>query len=180
MRSGGRQVVRLWTIHPRYLDTKGILAAWREGLLAQKVLSGGTRGYRNHPQLDRFKDSGRALDSIAVYLADIQTEAARRGYSFDASRIGTGREQGSTAMTESTAAASPAAPARIAVPAGQIEYEFELLKAKLEVRDRAKLAELSGIATIELNAAFTGTNGGIAPWERPLAAVLGRIGISPG
>ncbi|HKX52383.1 MAG TPA: pyrimidine dimer DNA glycosylase/endonuclease V [Nitrosospira sp.] len=37
--------MRLWTLHPRYLDTKGLVAAWREALLAQKVLSGLTSGY---------------------------------------------------------------------------------------------------------------------------------------
>ena len=157
--------MRLWTIHPGYLDTKGLLAAWREGLLAQKVLAGGTRGYKNHPQLDRFKASERPLDLMAVYLADIQAEAARRGYSFDASKIGVEVAPGSGAGMS----------ARIAVPSGQIEYEFELLKAKLESRDRARLAELSGIAEIDLNAAFRRVEGGVATWERPLDSVLDRF-----
>ncbi|MEN6399799.1 MAG: pyrimidine dimer DNA glycosylase/endonuclease V, partial [Rectinema sp.] len=29
--------MRLWTLHPQYLDQKGLTAAWREGLLAKKV-----------------------------------------------------------------------------------------------------------------------------------------------
>jgi Pyrimidine dimer DNA glycosylase (EC 3.2.2.17)/DNA-(apurinic or apyrimidinic site) lyase (EC 4.2.99.18) len=47
--------MRLWSIHPKYLDVQGLLGLWREGLLAQKVLLGETKGYRNHPQLIRFK-----------------------------------------------------------------------------------------------------------------------------
>lgn len=37
--------MRLWSIHPRYLDTKGLVALWRETLLlAQAVLFGNTKG----------------------------------------------------------------------------------------------------------------------------------------
>jgi len=60
--------MRLWTVHPRYLDTKGLLAAWREGLLAQKVLQDKTSGYRNHPQLLRFRATANPTASIASYL----------------------------------------------------------------------------------------------------------------
>ena len=48
--------MRLWSIHPRSLDARGLVALWREGLLARKVLRGRTRGYRHHPQLQRFRD----------------------------------------------------------------------------------------------------------------------------
>jgi hypothetical protein len=47
--------MRIWSIHPKYLDIKGLVALWREALLAKHVLEGRTKGYRNHPQLDRFK-----------------------------------------------------------------------------------------------------------------------------
>jgi len=30
--------MRLWSIHPKYLDRQGLLAVWRESLLAQSVL----------------------------------------------------------------------------------------------------------------------------------------------
>lgn len=43
--------MRLWSLHPQYLDAKGLVALWREGLLAQAVLAGQTRGYKRHPQL---------------------------------------------------------------------------------------------------------------------------------
>ena len=39
--------MRLWSIHPKYLDCKGLVALWREALLAKKVLRGKTRKYAN-------------------------------------------------------------------------------------------------------------------------------------
>jgi hypothetical protein len=60
--------MRLWSVHPSLLDPKGLVALWREGLLAQKVLQGRTTGYRSHPQLHRFRQSGEPLAAIATYL----------------------------------------------------------------------------------------------------------------
>lgn len=37
--------MRIWSLHPSYLDAKGLVALWRETLLAQKVLLGATVGY---------------------------------------------------------------------------------------------------------------------------------------
>jgi hypothetical protein len=79
--------MRLWTLHPRYLDPKGLVAAWREALLAQKVLSGATRGYRNHPQLLRFQTAADPKAAIAVFLHELAAEGHRRGYKFDARKI---------------------------------------------------------------------------------------------
>ena len=79
--------MRLWSLHPRHLDAKGLVALWREALLAQKVLAGLTRGYRNHPQLERFKRQADPLAAIAAYLSAVQQEATRRGYHFDAGKI---------------------------------------------------------------------------------------------
>ncbi len=142
--------MRLWSIHPKYLDSKGLVAAWREGLLAQAVLAGRTRGYRDHPQLQRFRDSGKASQAIAAYLREILAESLRRGYGFDGSKI------------EGKAGSG----ARIDVSAGQLEYEFELLKWKLAKRDKRKHEELLTIDTIEPNGAFGVREGGIEAWER--------------
>src|SRR5258705_13480398 len=79
--------MRLWTVHPRYLDPKGLVAAWREALLAQKVLVGTTRGYRHHPQLTRFQEQADPLATIATFLGGIADEAESRGYHFNASKI---------------------------------------------------------------------------------------------
>jgi len=46
--------MRIWSLHPKYLDTKGLVALWRDALLARHVLQGKTTGYKNHPQLNRF------------------------------------------------------------------------------------------------------------------------------
>ncbi len=79
--------MRLWTLHPVYLDARGLTACWREALLAQKVLSGQTQGYRHHPQLQRFRQSGDPVAAIGFYLRVLWQEANRRGYRFDSSRI---------------------------------------------------------------------------------------------
>ncbi|MGH1537621.1 MAG: pyrimidine dimer DNA glycosylase/endonuclease V [Gammaproteobacteria bacterium] len=75
--------MRLWSIHPKYLDTKGLVAVWREGSLAQKVLKGQTRGYKNHPQLDRFKSKRDPIAAIGRYLFYIHKESLERNYNFD-------------------------------------------------------------------------------------------------
>ncbi|HWQ19849.1 MAG TPA: pyrimidine dimer DNA glycosylase/endonuclease V, partial [Methanotrichaceae archaeon] len=73
----------MWSIHPKYLDARGLVALWREGLLAQKVLRGETQGYRYHPQLNRFKEAEDPKAAIAGYLKEVVKEAGRRGYCFD-------------------------------------------------------------------------------------------------
>ncbi|HEX7260330.1 MAG TPA: pyrimidine dimer DNA glycosylase/endonuclease V, partial [Luteolibacter sp.] len=79
--------MRIWTVHPRHLDPKGLVAAWREALLAQKVLAGGTKGYRHHPQLVRFQAQADPLAAIATLLTGLADEAQSRGYRFDISKI---------------------------------------------------------------------------------------------
>src|SRR5471032_289070 len=109
--------MRLWTLHPHYLDAKGLVAAWREGLLAQKVLAGATKGYRHHPQLIRFQAHAEPTVAIAEFLRAIADEATRRGYHFDAKRIPALRT--ADAITETR---------------GQLLYEWEHLRAKLWLR----------------------------------------------
>src|SRR5215212_2923235 len=105
--------MRLWTIHPRYLDVKGLLAAWREALLAQKVLEDRTKGYRHHPQLKRFRASADPVGAIASYLLDIHSEADARGYSFSEDKINPARFNGTIDCTR-----------------GQLLYEWNHLKRK--------------------------------------------------
>jgi Pyrimidine dimer DNA glycosylase len=111
--------LRLWTLHPGHLDARGLVALWREALLAQAVLLGRTRGYRNHPQLRRFQAAGDPIAAIAAYLRGIHAEACARGYSFDETRIVRVRR----------------APGRIAETKGQLEYEWSHLAGKLRRRD---------------------------------------------
>ena len=112
--------MRLWSVHPSYLDSKGLVALWREALLAQAVLEGNTRGYVNHPQLERFRADKEPRTAIADYLMGILEEANTRGYNFDRSKIGL--TSGSTIIPVTT---------------GQIEFEVRHLSAKLRVRDLA-------------------------------------------
>lgn len=140
--------MRLWSLRPQYLDAKGLVALWREGLLAQKVLAGNTRGYRNHPQLQRFKACVDPLAAIAAYLVEVQREAVRRGYRFDAGKI-----------------APHAAAKRIKVTTGQVAYELGHLKAKLDVRDPAACAKLPQPEAALVHPSFRVVAGGIEAWE---------------
>ena len=79
--------MRIWSLHPRYLDRQGLTAGWREALLAQAVLEGGTRGYTRHPQLERFRAEPDPAEAIGDYLAAVADEAGRRGYLFDRSKV---------------------------------------------------------------------------------------------
>jgi hypothetical protein len=152
--------MRIWTIHPSYLDSIGLVAAWREGLLAQKVLEGGTKGYTRHPQLQRFRESRQPLPLISKYLRELLLEAQGRGFRFDPSRIrhwdGACRE-------------------RIPVNRGQALYELELLKSKLRLRAPERLPGLLAAAPIRLNAVFEPREGGIEAWERAIAGLSGRV-----
>ncbi len=140
--------MRIWSLHPKYLDAKGLVALWRETLLAKKVLEGRTKGYKNHPQLNRFKQAKLPLDAINKYLEGIYAEAVNRQYEFDRSKF---------EMTTSKI--------KLTVTQGQLEYEFEHLKKKLAVRDASKLAELSKLKIIEVHPLFSVIPGGIEEWE---------------
>jgi len=143
--------LRLWSIHPKYLDRVGLVAVWREGLLARRVLEGKTKGYRNHPQLSRFKGYEKPVDLIDAYLFQIYLEAKRRGYSFDNSKIRGIKLQGVLTVTR-----------------GQLEYEFAHLLKKLEMRNKKKFEELKGLnpKNIEPNPVFRVVDGEIEKWEK--------------
>ena len=140
--------MRLWSLHPRYLDAKGIVALWREGLLAQAVLAGQTRGYRHHPQLDRFRACADPAGAIAAYLAEVCAEATRRGYHFDAGKVPAHRWQG-----------------KLDVSRGQMDYEWSHLKAKLARRDPERLESLADLTRPQAHPLFRIVPGGIADWE---------------
>lgn len=140
--------MRLWSLHPRYLDAKGLVALWREGLLAQAVLSGRTQGYRQHPQLVRFKQASAPQTYIAAYLRFVLEEAVRRGYHFDANKIG-----------------SHGTVAPLQVTQGQITYEWEHLSHKLQARAAVWFDGLGGEKQVQPHPLFEVVSGGIAQWE---------------
>lgn len=117
--------MRIWSIHPKYLDWKGLGAQWREALLAQKVIQGKTRGWRNHPQLSRFKAHSQPLRAVGYYLKEVQVEASKRGYNYNYSKI-----------------IEPAeCIEKIAINRGQIQYEFKILMERLKKRSPEKYRE---------------------------------------
>lgn len=142
--------MRLWSIHPEYLDTKGLVALWREGILARNVLTGKTSGYKNHPQLERFKNHNDPILAIDTYLMDVYTESQRRNYKFRRDKIG-------FELTKS----------KIKVNDGQIMYEFKHLKRKLKLRDFERYEMLMKVEFPKLNSIFKVVNGNIESWERP-------------
>ena len=120
--------MRLWTLHPCHLDARGLVALWREALLAQAVLRGQTRGYRHHPQLARFRAAPDPRAAIAAYLAGVLAEAGRRGYAFDAAKVPARQRARPIAETD-----------------GQLRYEWEHLRRKLEERDPARAAAMKAV-----------------------------------
>jgi hypothetical protein len=142
--------VRLWSLHPKYLDRQGLLACWREALLAQKVLQGETKGYRNHPQLIRFRGCKDSLAAIAAYLSGLADEADSRGYSFDRSKIA------STPTVDS-----------LPVTRGQVLYEWDHLLEKLYRRDPSRWEQVRGIDLPAVHLLFQIIEGGRENWEKP-------------
>ena len=141
--------MRLWTLHPRYLDGKGLVALWREGLLAQAVLLGKTKGYTHHPQLIRFNDQHSPVASIATYLSAVYSESVRRGYRFDTTRIQAGRTR-----------------KRIPETRGQLLYEWQHFKSKLQKRSPGHFVEIGHIGEPDSHPLFEIIPGDVSAWEK--------------
>jgi hypothetical protein len=147
--------MRLWTLHPKYLDARGLVALWREGLLAKRVLAGRTRGYRHHPQLERFRAHRRPDAAIDAYLFAVLAEARSRSYRFDAGKL--------TGLRVSR----PLPETR-----GQLLHEWGHLLAKLRRRDPMRYRRLRTVAAPDPHPLFRVVAGRIRPWER-----TGRPGV---
>lgn len=145
--------MRLWSLHPSYLDAKGIVALWREGLLARAVLMGQTKGYTNHPQLARFKTAKDPLAAINAYLEVVAEEAAARGYSFDTTKIALKQKAKKLPVTD-----------------GQVAHEMRHLQNKLSVRDPERLAATRRVlkvdSAIRVHPLFRVVPGGVEGWEK--------------
>jgi hypothetical protein len=154
--------MRLWSLHPSYLDAIGLVACWREGLLARKVLLGQTTGYRNHPQLLRFKTQTDPIAALDQYLSAVLEQANQCGYTFNPAKI-----------------KHHTSHFRIPITVGQLEYELNHLKAKLIQRDMAQYEKVTQITTPLPNPIFILVKGGPEPWEiiLPLKTnVLRKVG----
>jgi len=141
--------MRLWTLHPKYLDPQGLVALWREGLLARAVLRGETRGYKHHPQLERFRSHASPRLAINAYLAAVHAESVSRGYDFARNKVGPVR------------AVQP-----IAVSSGQVLYEWSHLLQKLSVRRPALFDQWRGLAEPACHPLFRPQPGPLESWER--------------
>jgi pyrimidine dimer DNA glycosylase len=141
--------MRLWTLHPQYLDTKGLTAAWREALLAQKVLSGSTIGYRHHPQLIRFRSHPQPLQAVAAFLTGLANEAERRNYCFDTTKILHAETVDTIEETD-----------------GQLMFEWTHLKEKLQKRAPILHCRFNAITMPEPHPLFRIVSGGIKDWEK--------------
>jgi hypothetical protein len=132
-----------------YLDSAGLVAVWREALLAQAVLLGRTRGYRHHPQLARFMGEEDPPSAIAAYLHGVFDEALKRGYRFDASRIGHSDTQATIPATD-----------------GQLAFEWGHLMGKLRKRAPDIFRRLEGVLSPKAHPLFRVVTGPLADWER--------------
>jgi hypothetical protein len=141
--------MRLWSLHPRYLDRQGLVALWREALLARAVLQGRTRGYRQHPQLQRFRAHPAPCSAVSAYLSAIHCEALGRGYAFDAGKIGPLR------------AVEP-----IRVTRGQVAHEWEHLLRKLSQRSPEHYRRWRTLVRPRCHPLLRCGPGAIEAWER--------------
>ena len=141
--------MRIWTLHPKYLDPQGLVALWREALLARAVLRGETTGYRHHPQLLRFRSHVAPRSAINAYLGSVLVEAESRGYSFNRRKVGPVR-----------------ANARIESTTGQLRYEWQHLMGKLRVRSPSLYRKWRGVAAPDSHPVFIVKPGAVESWER--------------
>ncbi len=153
--------MRVWSLHPSYLDRQGLVACWRESLLAQAVLAGRTRGYRQHSQLVRFRATPDPVATIGAYLAVLAEEAGERGYRFDRTRID----------RPARIAEDAAGPDGVTVPAlpvtdGQVVHEWAHLMAKLALRSPERHVALRGTTEIAVHPLFVRVPGPVETWER--------------
>lgn len=140
--------MRLWSLHPKYLDVKGLVALWREALLAKKVLQGRTQGYKHHPQLIRFRNCERPVAALNQYLSVIYAEAVKRGYAFDKRKV-------NWKFT----------PTRLKVTSGQITFEAGHLRKKLQKRDPRKYKSIAPIKKFSPHPMFRIAQGAVEKWE---------------
>ncbi len=140
--------MRIWSLHPKYLDAKGLVALWREGLLAKNVLEGNTKGYKHHPQLIRFKQATDPIGAINQYLSFVYEEARSRGYNFNVEKI----NQDYPAV-------------KLQLTRGQLDYETKHLLQKLKIRDIEKHKQLKQIKDPVPHPLFILVPGDVESWE---------------
>lgn len=117
--------------------------------MAQAVLRGKTRGYRNHPQLERFRMHRFPQKAIAFYLWSIYEESCRRGYCFDEVKILEAKSRTAIRETE-----------------GQLEYEWRLLKSRVKERSPSTYINIADIDSPRAHPIFRIVPGSVNDWEK--------------
>ena len=131
---------------PRYPGPACFVA---RGLTSPRGTTPQTRGYRHHPQLQRFQAHASPRFAINAYLAAIHSEATARGYAFDKRKIGPVRSVDSISATT-----------------GQIAYEWQHLMAKLAVRNQALRRHWRKVRKPLCHPLFKPVPGAVEQWER--------------
>lgn len=150
--------MRMWSLHPSHLDRQGLVAAWREALLAQAVLADRTKGYRHHPQLQRFRGAANPLETVGAYLRGLHDDAVGRGYSFNEQKIIVARADEAPGLAGGGI--------RLTVTQGQLDYEWAHLGEKLMRRSPDDGVRWQR-ATPMPHPIFEIVPGGVEAWERP-------------
>ena len=144
--------MRIWSLHPQYLDQKGLGGQWEEGIIAQNTLFFQEGKYLNYPVLHRVKAHQEPVAWIGMYLNEILKEAnVNRGYNYNDQLI---------------KQLKPTLP--MPVTRGQLYYEWTLLQGRLQKRDPVKMSLNDGvdINNIKANPMFYVIDGDIEDWER--------------
>ncbi|KRE35081.1 DNA lyase [Janibacter sp. Soil728] len=141
--------MRLWSLDPGQLDRAALVSGWREGLLAQAVLLGRTKGYVRHPQLERFRELDEPVTGVVTWLSGLADEADRRSYRFDRTRL----------------VGEPDRSLRMTLTDGQLALEHEHLLTKCDQRAPEWAARLRA-EPARAHPIFEVVDGPIASWER--------------
>ena len=140
--------MRLWSLHPRYLDPQG-WSRCGETLLARKVLRGETRGYRHHPQLQRFREARDPQSAIDAYLprsTPRRRRAATRSTRTSSMPTRARKDPGRARATRRARMGHLIAQARVAQPGAHVRWR-ELQRPRT-------------------HPSFRVVAGGVADWER--------------
>lgn len=138
----------LWVVHPKYLDKQGLVSVWREGLRAQKILSGETACSSNQMLVRQFAADPQPMKAIGAYLSFIAAEGARRGYKF-------GHEKIKCPNFDETA---------VPLEPKDLVFEMKDLRRRLKARDKDKWRETVKVEKIEPHPGLRGSVMPMSKW----------------
>jgi len=152
--------MRLWSLHPKLLDWNGLQGQWKEAIEAQNILMGKSAFHSpKHPQLIRFWNHPYPIRAITYYLFCVWSESIDRGYGYNEDLI--------LKKEDPYIFNIPL----IKVTRKQLEYEWNLLKAKFTTRKNLKLSPFLQDKDLDLiepfaHSLFEVVDGEIEEWER--------------